>query len=114
MKNSYFKKKEILIIAALVLVSAAAILCFKLIGGRGNVAVVTYNGGEVMRIDLSNDGIYSVDADLPVSLEVSDGKIHFINSQCPDKLCEGFGLIGEEFEYAVCMPARVSVQIVKN
>ena len=46
-----------------------------------------------------------------VTLEVKDGQIRFINSICPDHLCEGFGFISMEDESAICMPAGVAVLI---
>ena len=111
MFGKLFKKWELVAIAAVVIVCAAAFLFTRSTGQKGNIAVVTYNGTVVEEINLSKDGIYHIDGDLPVTLEVKDNKIRFINPQCPDHICAGFGWIGEEYEYAICMPARVSVQI---
>lgn len=66
---------------------------------------------EQMFIDLSVDETYHIDADLPVTLVVKDGKISFQNSQCPDKVCEGFGEICYDNETASCLPAGVIVTI---
>lgn len=78
----------------------------------GSRAVVMIDGEkEKQYIDLSKDGVYNIDAVFPVTLEVKDGSIAFINSQCPDKLCEGFGHISHEGEIAVCLPAGVALSI---
>ncbi len=110
MRDRIFKKRDGFILAAVVVLAIVAILLL-FPRTKGNIAVVTYKGELVQEIDLSKTGLYHIEGDLPVTLEVKDGKIRFIQSQCPDKLCEGFGWIGDELEYAICMPARVSVQI---
>ena len=46
-----------------------------------------------------------------MELEVKEGKIRFINSVCPDHVCEGFGWLSKEEDKAVCAPARVVVSI---
>ena len=109
MKKKLFTKRDIVIIA-LVLVAATLALVF-IPKDKGNVAVVMYGDETIMRIDLSRDKTYNIDARLPVTLEVKNEKIRFVNSQCPDLICEGFGFIGNGNEYAICVPARVSVYI---
>ncbi len=110
---SFFKKRDLLVLAGL-LVLAAGIALFYLVRPAGVRAVVTVEGGATREISLSQDGIYEIeDAALPVTLEVRDGKIRFVDSLCPDHLCERFGFIGNEGEYAICMPAGVAVTISK-
>lgn len=110
MENKFLDKREILIIAALVIACAAAIILISL-APRGSSAAVYYDGELIQRIRLDRDAIYPIAAGLPVTLEVKDGAIRFINSKCPDHLCEGFGFIGGEHEYAICMPAKAVVMI---
>ncbi len=105
------KKQEIAVIGVLLLAALAVWAVFGLKSRKGNVASVNYDGSVVMTIPLNEDGFYYVDADLPVSLEVSGGAIRFVNSQCPDHICEGYGYISEVGESAVCMPAKVAVTV---
>ncbi len=37
--------------------------------------------------------------------------VPFVDSPCPDHLCEGFGTLKNEGDWAACMPARASVTI---
>ncbi len=37
----------------------------------------------------------SAKARFPVTLEVSEGRIRFINSQCPDHICESYGWLSK-------------------
>ena len=110
--ETVFRKKDIVLIAAVLAVAAALFLLPKLLRPAGAEASVIYDGTEVMRIDLDVDGTYTVQGDLTATLVVSGGKIRFVNSLCPDKLCEGFGWIGLKGETAVCMPAKLAVIIV--
>ncbi len=110
--ESVFRKKDIVLIAAVIATAVALFLLPKLLRPAGAEASVIYDGTEVMRIDLDDDGSYTVQGDLTATLVVSGGKIRFVNSLCPDKLCEGFGWIGLKGETAVCMPAKLAVIIV--
>ncbi|MBQ7902366.1 MAG: NusG domain II-containing protein [Oscillospiraceae bacterium] len=80
---------------------------------KGDVAMVRFDGTDVRyEISLEEDRIIEItEGNFLVTLEVKDGQIRFINSICPDHLCEGFGFISNEDEYAICMPAGVAVLI---
>ncbi|MBQ3588282.1 MAG: NusG domain II-containing protein, partial [Oscillospiraceae bacterium] len=41
-------------------------------------------------------------------------RIRFIESICPDHLCEGYGFISYEDETAICMPAGVAVLVTSE
>ena len=63
---------------------------------------------ETITLPLDKDGTYEIsEGKLPVTLEVSEGRIRFINSRCPDHICEGYGWLSKEHDQAVCMPAGV-------
>ncbi len=109
-EHAFFKKGELALLGLLAAAAAAALLLWP--RAPGMYAQVSYHGETVQQIPLDADGLYAVEADLPVTLEVVQGKIRFVHSRCPDKLCEGFGWIGEEYQYAICLPAGVAVQIM--
>jgi hypothetical protein len=77
---------------------------------------VTANGKEVMSLPLQ-DGIeeltfegYQGDS----LLEISEGKVHMIDSACPDKLCVRTGWISRPGESIVCLPNKVVIEIVSG
>ena len=80
---------------------------------KGDVAIVAIDStAKRQEISLAEDAIHTItEGNFVVTLEVKDGAIRFINSQCPDHLCEGFGFVSEEDDFAVCMPAGVAVLI---
>lgn len=118
-KRGFFAKKDILIIAGL-LAAAAAVWFFggfSAVPSQGNVAVISINSREVMRLNLSQyeqrtyislEDEYGV----PVNFELENGLIRFADVDCPDKLCEQNGFIGHTADRsAVCLPNRTAVTI---
>lgn len=104
-------KKNILFALA-VLALAGALALWGAGRGAGAQAVVSVAGGQTQRIPLSRDGVYSLEGTpFPVTLEVRDGAIRFVNSQCPDHICEQFGWLSKEHDQAVCAPAGVVVSV---
>ena len=114
----FIKKTDILILLALLL---AAALLFLLLRQRpsGAVAVVTLlhkDGSEtVQTVPLDKDRILPIEgAALPVTLEIKDGAIRFIDSACPDHICQNTGWMRQEGDWAACIPAGVWVRIEKG
>ena len=91
-------KKNILF--ALAVLALAGVLWLAMGKGRtGPRARVEIAGGGTQYVPLEKDGVYHIDgAALPVTLEVRDGKIRFIDSRCPDHVCEGFGWVATEYD----------------
>lgn len=98
-----------LVFAAVVL-AAAGLLFWALRPGQGAalVAVADFGDGITERISLKTDYDYLYDVgDYVVHLQVRDGAIAFLDSQCPDHVCEQFGWLREEGAWAACVPAGV-------
>ena len=111
-------KKNIIFAACILLL--AAVLAVVLRQGRteGGQAMVRIVGAQEHTISLAEDKIYTFDkaqgAALPVTLEVADGQIRFIQSQCPDHVCENFGWLRYTHDEAICLPAGVVVAIERE
>ena len=61
---------------------------------------------------LRRDADYDIDTGrYTIHLHVENGGIAFVDSPCPDHLCEGFGVLKNEGDWAACMPAKASVTI---
>ena len=105
--------KTNLIFAGVLLAVALVLFAVLRLRPAGGVAVLTYGeDGQTMEIPLNKDAQYDVDTGLyTIQLEVKDGAIAFMDSQCPDGVCEDFGWLNEEGQWACCMPAGVFVTI---
>lgn len=83
----------------------------------GEYAVITYEQQELARLPLSQYteettlALSELGVDRSVYFLIREGKICFVNVDCPDHLCENFGWIGKAGESAVCLPNKVAVRI---
>lgn len=70
------------------------------------------NPAQEMYIDLGEDATYNVDTGYyTIHLRVEGGTIAFVDSPCPDHLCEGFGQLKAAGDWAACLPALASLTI---
>ncbi len=113
------KHKKLLtnIIFVLVILALAGIL-FVLRGmhssGRALKAQLIFgDDNSVIDLSLDEDAAYDVDTGYyTVHVEIKDGAARFIDSPCPDHICESFGWISDEDQTATCLPARAVLTIV--
>ena len=94
------------LIFALVVLAVAAALYFGWRAARGSKgtgleAVVDFGSGasETLSLDEDHDYLYDV-GDYVVHLQVKDGAIAFLDSQCPDHICEQFGWLDKDGAWA--------------
>jgi len=81
--------------------------------GHGAEAVVYLNGNRWARLNLFQNQDIKVPGPLGISqLQVRDGKIRFVDSPCPTKLCVHAGWLSQGGESATCLPNHVSVQVL--
>lgn len=77
----------------------------------GTAALLQYGETE-QYIPLDSDAVYDIDTGAyTIHLRVQDGGIAFVDSPCPDHLCEGFGWLSRAGDWAACLPAEASVTI---
>lgn len=117
-RDKFISLKEIIIIASLLIFSAAGLLYIRSTSSvSGNIAVISLGGEEIMRIDLGKykdkTELISLkeEYDVPVNFEVKDGGIRFYDVTCPDKLCEKYGVISNEYESAICLPNQTVLRV---
>ncbi len=110
-------KTNTIALAAVALVVAAGFLLLWWQGRSPSGAYVhIWVGGQPYRtIELANatPGVFSIEQDTgrPVSFEIKDNRIRFINVTCPDHLCEQVGFVHTEGQTAICMPNQVVLSI---
>ena len=79
-------------------------LCAELIYGDSNTRLT---------FPLEKDADYDVDTGyLTVHIKIQDGAARFVDSPCPDHICESFGWLSEEDQMATCLPARAVLSII--
>lgn len=101
---------EILVIAALVVISAAVILVMYLGKTPGAQVVVRVDGQETGRYSLYTDGEYSLNGGSNI-LVVTEGVAYIEWADCPDKYCVKQGRIAYEGQCITCLPNRLTVMV---
>ena len=102
----------VLALAALSLFAAQAALASH---EAGAVAVISMNGEEIRRIDLS-----SVEGTLDIPIEgayaqtvrVENGRICMLHSECPGNNCVAMGWASDPAHIIVCLPNRVEITVL--
>ena len=112
------QKRDWVVIGALLLLAAGCWLFYRFPyrpPQEQNLAVIMIDGKEVMRLNLleETDRIFSLEEDygIPVSFQIEDHRIRFVQVTCPDHICENAGYLSMEGQSAVCMPNRTSLSI---
>lgn len=109
----FLSKKEAVLLLVL---AAAAVLALALRPrAAGGQARLTFADGSSVTLSLDRDGRYTFDEGrLPVTLQVKAGRVRFVDSVCPDHICEGFGWIFRQGQTAVCAPAGALLEISRE
>ena len=104
-----------LIFAVVVLAIAGVLFALRGAHTTGSTleAELTYgDANTVQKFSLDKDATYDVDTGYyTVHIEVKDGAARFVDSPCPDHICEGYGWLSAEDQSATCLPARAVLTI---
>ncbi len=102
------KKADIVLFILLIAIAATGIFAMSGAGAAGDTAVVRLDGNVARRVDLGVDQTFWVG---DVLLQIKEGAIAFIESDCPGKECIHAGWLKSPGSSAACLPNHVSVTI---
>lgn len=104
-------KKDTVVIIALVC-AALVLLLFARFGNNSAVkAVITVDGKEVKTVELSKAENETVTLDNGIEILIENGKIGFVKSDCPDKICVKSGMLSHSGEAAACLPHKTVISL---
>lgn len=116
------KKRDVLIVAAVVVVALLGMLAVRLLTpGPTQYARIYVQDRLYQEVPLDTDQVVEIDQGNGVvnHVEVKDGAIHMKDSTCDDKLCVEQGEITpENYEdralrnWVVCLPNQVTIELV--
>ena len=105
-----------LVFSAVILATAAVLLLVRKANQTGAplCAELIYGDSNTrLTFPLEKDADYDVDTGyLTVHIRIQDGAARFVDSPCPDHICESFGWLSEEDQTATCLPARAVLSII--
>ncbi len=115
MKDTHMKgrKKDILVVLVIIAIAGVCFLANHfLFRDAGQVYGEIYLDGELMdTVNLKQDQQFSLPQRPEVVLEVKNGGIAFVQSDCPDKICIHSGYLSHTGQNASCLPNRMTVRI---
>ena len=101
MKQAFFKKADIILAVVLLIIAAAGLMAFRAPGDTGTYAVITVDGKEMDRVDLSADQSRIIETTYGTNtVTIKDGCAFVSESDCP-----GTG------QMIVCLPHHLTVVI---
>ena len=104
------KKRDIILIASILVVAIAVLLIVELTKEEGAGVVVKVDGGEVAEYSLSKNGTYPLNGGTNI-LVIEDGRAYLSDANCPDKLCVHQGKISRTGEVITCLPNKLTVTV---
>ena len=108
-------KKLIVIIAAAVIICLAVYIAAVRLAPHGDIAVISINGEEYKRIDLSKvkePYELRIETEYGVNIVlVEPGAISVSSADCPDKICVYQGRLTQAGLPIICMPHRLVISI---
>lgn len=113
----FYKKSDLIIIAAVILLSFAAWAAFMLFSEKDNLYAQIYLNNQLVKtIDLTKakNSFFSVDGKPDVVFEIRDGSIRFYESSCPDKVCIRTGFLNRNRQSAACLPNNMILKIISD
>ena len=112
----FFKRSDIIIIAAIILISAVSWGIYHFIFAEDQVRAEIYYYSELIEtVELSSgeDKTFSIPQDKNVIFhQFQDGSIAFVESDCPDKVCIHAGKLKMAGQFAACLPNGIVMKIV--
>ncbi len=102
-------KKDIIILAVILVAACALLLSVKLGRGSAKTALISVDGRDYMKVPLENDD--EITLENGVKIIVKDGSIGFCESDCPDKICIRTGMLSKSGEVAACVPNRTVISV---
>lgn len=109
------KRIRLLVWSGIAALLAAAVLWMVRPQPRGPhlVATVAVENREVMTVDLetAEDQEFSIldETGLPITFQVREHAIRFLESDCPDKICIHTGFLKNDLDVASCLPNRTTL-----
>lgn len=111
------KRLNLILVLAIAAVACVGLVATRLMGANTNAdtATVVIRDGKqnVYELPLSQNTTKTVSTDLGTNLiEIKDGRVHVEEADCPNQDCVHQGWIDAAGEQIVCLPHKLTVDIV--
>ena len=104
------KKRDIILIASILIVAVALFLVVELTKEDGAGVVVKVDGAKVAEYSLSENATYELNGGTNI-LRIENGEAYLTDANCPDKLCVHQGRISKTNQVITCLPNKLTVTV---
>ena len=105
------KKKDIILIAAVLAISLISLAAIKMTQKDGKEVIVTVDGKEVYKTSIKKDQIYQIPEENGTNvMQIKDGKVTMIEATCPDHYCMKQKAVDEHGGSIICLPNKVVIE----
>ena len=105
------KKKDIILIAAVLAISLISFAAIKMTQKDGKEVIVTVEGKEVYKTSIKKDQIYQIPEKNGTNvMQIKDGKVTMIEATCPDHYCMKQKAVDEHGGSIICLPNKVVIE----
>lgn len=106
------KKKDIILIAAVLVIALVSFAAIKMTQKDGKQVVVTVDGKEVYKTSINKDQTYKIPEENGINImQIKDGKVTMKKADCKDQICADHKPIEKSGETIVCLPHKVVIEI---
>lgn len=112
-----FCKQDLYIIGCALILAAAAFIIYAFAHrGQGDAVVISVDGRETARYDLSDSGVYTVSGydGGSCTIVIDNGSVSFREATCPDRICVHHTKIDRSGECIICLPNRIVATVVSS
>lgn len=112
----FFKKFDLIVISALLLIGGAGLAFYYLRPSGTNLTAEVYYDSEIIatfNLDEAPEESFSLAGHKNITFHTDgEGGICFESSDCPDQICVHSGILNRHGDSAACLPNKLIVRIV--
>lgn len=118
MNTRIFKMGDTILIVSILVIAGLFMVWNTSRGSSGQqiTAVITHNSNVIKKINLSelnnSEYIHLNEEGINQVIRAEKGRIRFLESDCPNKVCVKTGWLTKSGDKAVCIPSKVVIRIV--
>ncbi len=108
------KKSDVVLIVILLSSSVLFVYMLNKNTASGDIVLIKQSGKVLHEVNLIEDAVYEINAeDVGFNdIEIKNGEVKMLDSDCRDKICVKQGNIKHINETIICLPHKLSIQII--
>ena len=108
----FFRWGDFVVMAVVLLLAGISFFSLYIQASPGSTAVVTTPDGTlILPLNTDSQRILTGNNGIEVVIRVSNGRIRFEQSGCPDQICVNTGWLSKNGQSAACLPAGIAVRV---